>query len=130
MKTLISYVALTVFVLASSFTIDVQQNLNARSAKKANGSFNYFKVHRQGKGIAMMWSVSSTNAAQFVVERSFDGEYFDTISTIDCNGASRYNYNDGDVYPGYLYYRISCLDANGLVEETSAVEVVHIVQRK
>ncbi|HYK57433.1 MAG TPA: hypothetical protein VEV15_13280 [Flavisolibacter sp.] len=33
MKTLISYVALTVFILASSFTIDVQQNLNRKSTQ-------------------------------------------------------------------------------------------------
>lgn len=128
MKTLVSYVALTIFVLASSFTIDVQQNLNQQS-KKTTGCFNYFRAHRQGKlGTAMTWSVSSPDVVQFVVERSYDGDFYEEASSVNFDGSSSYKFVDQDVYPGMIYYRIKAVKADATTEY-SAVETVHIVQK-
>ncbi len=130
MKTLISYVALTVFVLASSFTIDVQENLNQQSTQTTEGCFSYFRAHRQGRaGVGMMWGVSSKDIVQFVVERSYDGgEFFDPAGSVNFNGASSYKFIDKEAYPGYILYRITAVKADGSTE-TSAVEQVLIAQR-
>ncbi|HEU0110349.1 MAG TPA: hypothetical protein VFQ73_05700 [Flavisolibacter sp.] len=128
MKTLISYVALTVFVLASSFTIDVQENLNHKAT--TYNCFSYFKAHRQGKaGVGMNWSVASTDIVEFVIERSYDEEYFETAGTVGFNGATSYKFTDNDVYPGYITYRITAVKADGTTE-CSPVEKIRIVQRR
>ncbi|MGZ3861332.1 MAG: hypothetical protein ACXVMS_17700 [Flavisolibacter sp.] len=127
MKTLVSYVALTIFVLASSFTMDVQQNLNHQTTQ-TSGCFNYFRTHRQGKGVATTWSVSAADVTQFVVERSYDGDFYDEATTINFDGSSSYKFIDQDVYPGVVYYRIKAVKADATTEY-SAVETVHIVQK-
>ena len=128
MKTLISYVALTVFVLASSFTIDVQENLNH---KPTNNCFSYLKAHRQGKGGAgLMWAVSSNDIVEFIVERSYDfGEYYEQAGSVRFNGASSYRFADKEAYPGYIWYRVTAVKADGTTE-CSPVEEIRIVLRK
>ena len=128
MKTLISYVALTVFVLASSFTIDVQENLNHKSTENC---FNYFRTHRQGKaGVGMTWAVSSSDIVEFVVERSYDfGEYYEPAASVPFNGASSYKFTDNGVFPGYITYRVTAVKTDGSTE-CSPVEQIRIVQRK
>ena len=128
MKTLISYVALTVFVLASSFTIDVQQNLNQQSTQTTDGCFNYFRAHRQGKGTSMMWAVSAADVTGFIVERSYDGDFYEQAGTVDFNGASAYKFSDKEVFPGMIYYRIRAVKTDASTE-CSVVETVHIVQK-
>jgi hypothetical protein len=125
MKTLISFVAVSAFILMSSFTIDVQQHLNHQSTSNC---FNYFRTHRQGKGIAMDWSVSATDVVQFIVEKSYDGEYFEPSNSVSSNGASSYKFIDNDVFPGYISYRVTAVMADGSTE-SSPVETVRIVQR-
>jgi len=128
MKTLISYVALTVFVLASSFTIDVQQSLNQQS-NKPNDCFSYFRAHRQGKlGVAMTWAVSTPDVVQFVIERSYDDYYYEPIGSVDFNGASSYKFMDSTPYPGTGIYRIRAVKADGSTE-CSPIEKVRIIQR-
>ena len=125
MKTLISYVALTVFVLASSFTIDVQENLNRKST---NSCFSHLNVHRQGKGVTTAWAVSSADVVEFVVERSYDDYYYEPVGSVSFNGASRYKFTDNDPYPGTTIYRVTAVMADGSTE-TSAVQTVKIMKR-
>jgi len=126
MKTLISYVALTVFVLASSFTIDVQQNLNQ---KPADNCFNYFRAHRQGKaGVGLAWAVSAADVNRFVIEKSYDGEFYEDATAVNFNGAAAYRFTDKEVFPGYIFYRIRAEKSDGTTE-FSPVETIHIVQR-
>ena len=125
MKTLISFVAVGAFILMSSFTIDVQQNLNQKSTTNC---FNYFRTHRQGKAIAMTWSISSADVTQFIVEKSYDGEYYEPACSVNYNGGSSYKFIDNDVFPGYVSYRITAVKADGSTE-SSPVETVRIVQR-
>lgn len=129
MKTLtLSTLMLVIAIATSSFVISHNQVSKEATAKIQN--IGTLRAHRMGKAIALDWTVSGGNAAKFNIERSFDGEYFDVISSVDCIGASRYNFKDQEFFPGYIYYRVSSVDANGDVLETSAVEVVRIVQRK
>jgi hypothetical protein len=125
MKTLISFVAVSAFILMSSFTLDVQQNLNHQLTSNC---FNYFRTHRQGKGVAMTWAAATNDVVEFVVERSYDGEYFEPAGTLSPNGASSFKFIDNDVFPGYVSYRVTAVKADGSTE-SSPVETVHIVQR-
>ena len=124
MKTLISYVTLTVFVLASSFTIDVQENLNRQST---NPCFTHVNVHCQEKGVTAAWTVSSPDVIQFIVERSYDDEGYEPVGSVSFNGASRYNFTDNDPYPGTSMYRVTAVMANGSTK-SSAVKTVQAVK--
>ena len=124
MKTLIAYVALTTLVLTSSFTIDAQQKINAQSTQ----SFSYFRVHRMGKGVSLSWAVATPDAVQFVIEKSYDGDYFEPAGTVDHNGGASYKFHDTTVFPGTLYYRIRAVNTDAS-SECSSVQTVRIVQR-
>ncbi|MES2881564.1 MAG: hypothetical protein V4676_05400 [Bacteroidota bacterium] len=127
MKTIISVLTLTALVLTSSFTATSQQEVNKQLA---NGSFSYFRAHRQGKaGIGLTWAITNQQASYFVVERSYDGDFFESACTINCTGVSVYKFHDTDVFPGVIHYRIVAVDKDGTTE-TSAVETIRIVQRK
>lgn len=127
MKTLLSYLVVTALILTSSFTVNQQQQLNDQQS--TNSCFNNFRVHRQGKaGVSVNWSVTIPDIAGFEVERSYDGEFFEPINTVNFNGSSTYKYHDNGVYPGIIYYRITAVKSDGS-KECSPVESARIVQR-
>jgi hypothetical protein len=127
MKTLFSFLTIAVLVLTSSFTVANQQEANVN---KAFSCFNYLRVHRQGKNdVAINWAVNSPQISMFILERSYDGDFFDNVSTVAANGASVYRQQDKDIYPGVIYYRVVAVYNNGSTE-CSPVESIRIVQRK
>lgn len=130
MKTLISYVAFAALVLMSSFTIDTQQKLNQQTQQSAPTScFNYFRIHRQAQGVAMTWATSANDIVQFVVEKSYDDYYYESAGTVNQNSNNgSFKFVDNAVFPGYVYYRIMAIKADGSVE-CSPVESVRIVKR-
>ena len=126
MKTLLSFVTVTALIIMSSFTVNQQQQLNNQSS---NGCFDHFRAHRQGKaGIQLTWVVSTPGVVGYSVERSYDGEFFENIGSVNSNGASMYRFKDSGVYPGRIHYRIVALKSDGTTE-TSLVEMIRIVQR-
>lgn len=125
MKTLMSYFAIAALIITSSFTVNNQQQLNNQSV---NGCFDQFRGHRQGKAaITLSWRVACSDIVQFVVERSYDGEFFDNAGSVNFNGSATYKYKDNGVYPGRIYYRITAIKSDGTTE-ISPVEMVRIVQ--
>ena len=125
MKALLSYLAVAALIVASSFTVNKQKELNQQSV---NSCFSRFNVHRAGKAdVELTWTVSSTGINQFVVERSYDGEFFENLTTVNFNGSSSYKSKDNGVYPGYIYYRVTAVNADGTTE-CSPVETIRIVQ--
>lgn len=92
-------------------------------------SFQSFRIHRQANGVALSWTPISADVQQFVIERSYDGEFFEAINSVGCNGTSRHSYLDENVFPGYIHYRIRAIYADGNTD-VSPVEVIRIVQRK
>jgi len=126
MKALVSYLAVAALIVASSFTVSQQKQLNQKSV---NSCFTRFNVHRAGKAnIEITWAVSVPGITQFVIERSYDGEFFDNLNTVNFNGSASYKSKDMDVFPGYIYYRVTAVKADGTTE-CSPVEAVRIVQR-
>lgn len=130
MKTLISYVAVTIFVLASSFTIDVQQNLNHQTTYNC---FNYLRGHRQGKSsINLSWSVNDPTIDHFKIEQFYEGDYdygYEVATPVRFDGSSRYEVVLKDVFPGNLTYRVTAVRTDG-TSECSPFETVKLMQRK
>lgn len=91
-------------------------------------SFQSFRIHRQGASVALNWETNSTQVQHFLVERSYDGDYFETISTVGANGTS-YKVLDDAPYAGYSYYRITAVNADHSTE-ASPVQMIRIVKRK
>jgi hypothetical protein len=126
MKALVSYLAVAALIVASSFTVSQQKQLNQKSV---NSCFARFNVHKAGKSnVELTWTVSENGISQFVVERSYDGEFYENQNIVDFNGSSSYKLKDMDVFPGYIYYRVTALKTDGSTE-CSPVEKVRIVQR-
>ena len=125
MKALVSYLAVAALIVASSFTVGHQKQLNQKSV---NSCFSRFNVHRAGKAdIEVTWAVSDGSITQFVVERSYDGDFYDQIGSVPFNGSSSYKSKDKGVFPGYIYYRVTAVKSDGTTE-CSPVETIRIVQ--
>lgn len=105
--------------------------LNSEGARASAGAvFGMFHAHRQARGIALLWSVSDpANVLDFEIEKSYDGEFFDPLDSAPCNNQSLMRYQDNNVFPGYIHYRIKAILVNGMIEY-SDVQTVRIVQRR
>ncbi len=121
MKTLPFIALFSALVLASSYVstkIDTAAN---------SGAFKKFSLQRNGSDVSLSWSVSSMNVVGFAVERSYDGTHFETIGSMDCGGTALHKYNDIDVTPGTVYYRVAAVRADESVE-SSAVETAQVAR--
>ena len=125
MKALVSYLAVAALIVASSFTVTQQKQLNQQSV---NSCFARFNVHRAGKSnIELTWTITSSDVKEFVVERSYDGDFYDNVTNVNFNGSSSYKSKDVGVYPGFIYYRVTAVKTDGTTE-CSPIETIRIVQ--
>lgn len=109
MKTItLSALLLVITISLSSFVLSNKETKITEAPTKGPGTL---RVHRQGSAISLTWA-NDANAAAFQVERG-DGEFFETLTTVENTGARSNSYKDSDYFPGTIYYRIVCLDANG-----------------
>lgn len=124
MKTVtLSALLLVVTISLSSFVLSSKATNETVAEAKGPGML---RVHRQGSAISLTWS-NYPNAVAFRVERG-DGEFFETIATVENTGARSNKFKDTGFFPGTLYYRVVCIDADGN-EECSNTEVIKITQR-
>jgi hypothetical protein len=122
------YLAFTGFAFSDKQATPLSDN-NSISALTAQQAFGYFRIHRQAKNVVLNWSVTSpAGVTGFVVERSYDGEFFDVINEMPCNNATKFSWKDMSVFPGVIYYRIGYISETARVTY-SDVEVIRIVQR-
>ncbi len=132
MKIFFSYAVLAVLLLASSSTIANQQQINDQievSASATESCFDHLRVHRQGKaGVSISWGVTGAEIDHFIVERSYDGEFFEQAGVIGFTGATTYKTNDNSVFAGTIHYRVTAVLQDGTME-TSEVKSLRIVQR-
>lgn len=93
-----------------------------------NPPFAFFRAHRQGRDIMLKWGIIDlSQVSGFIVEHSYDGEFFNSIAIVNADGISAvYSYRDEAVLPGYNYYRIAAVMIGG-GGVYSPVEVVRIV---
>ncbi len=77
-----------------------------------------FQVKRIGEDAALSWKTAhEINAESFDVQRSFDGENFETVGTVKAqNKATEYGFKDEKITAlgqKILYYRLKQNDSNG-----------------
>jgi hypothetical protein len=125
MKTItLSAVLLVLTISLSSFVISNKETkATTVSTSKGPGPL---RVHRKGAAISLTWS-NDAHAAKFKIERG-DGEFFEQLDEIPSTGARSYKYEDGSYFPGTIYYRIVCVDADGN-ELCTFTDVIKITQR-
>ncbi len=80
--------------------------------------FNAFDAYKNDEGIEVVWSTAAEiNSDLFIVERSKDGEHFDSIATHKGKGnkatLSQYKFIDKHAPKGHVYYRIKEVDIDG-----------------
>ena len=119
MKSLPFVALFAVLILTSSY---VSTKIDAAGG---SGPFKQFQLQRKGSDVALTWSVSSIKVVAFAVERSYDGTHFETIGSMDCSGTTPHKYNDIDVAPGTVYYRVAAVRADDSVE-SSDVEATQV----
>ena len=121
MKTItLSALLLVMTISLSSFVIS---NKEAKSVSTSKGP-GVLRVHRQGAAISLTWAADNAHAASFKVQRG-DGDFFETLTTVENTGARSNSFKDSDYFPGTLYYRIVCVDAdeNVLCTHTDVITV-------
>lgn len=99
-----------------------------KPVQRVENVFRSFFLHRQHNGVALNWTVSSGNITSFVIQKSYDGEYFDNVD-MQISTVGRWSRTiDNDVFPGYIYYRVIAVLSDG-TECYSAAQCVRIVKR-
>ena len=127
MKTLITIGFVTLVVLTSSAVgADVRPAYSKES--RVTNCFNFLRVHRQGAGVSVSWAASGNDITQFMIERSYDNEYFEPVTEVPCSGSGTHKFKDDNVFPGTIYYRVVAVKADNSTE-CSPVESVRIVKR-
>ena len=91
------------------------------------GVFGSFQAHRKQNGVALAWTINAPGVEEFVVERSYDGSFFETLDHVPPVGGARNKYEDNAVFPGYIHYRVKAVLADGTVDYSETV-VVRIVR--
>jgi hypothetical protein len=83
-----------------------------------------FQVKRIGEDAALSWKTAhEINAESYEVQRSFDGENFETVGTVKAqNKATEYSFKDEKITAlgqKILYYRLKQNDTNGNFKYTA-----------
>lgn len=124
----ISSLSLSGFSFTSGPAAETKQITSVKTAAPVQGMFGYLRTHRQGKGVSVNWSITSTaGVSGFIVQRSYDNDFFEGIKDVQCNASLKFSWKDENVFPGYIYYRIVCIMNDG-TSYISTVDVVRIVQ--
>jgi hypothetical protein len=108
----------------------VPTKLSQRPVQKVEDVFGTFLVHRERNlGVTLNWTALSNQISGYVIQKSYDGEYFDNVDLPVSTFGRWSRAKDRDVYPGYIYYRIVAIMNDG-TECCSPVQVLHIVKRR
>jgi len=92
-------------------------------------NFGNFNVHRQHNSAALSWIFNSTEVSRFIIQRSYDGIYFNTIAQQNLSSGHWNKFLDTTVEPGTIYYKIIAVMNDGS-QEHSPVADVRIVRHR
>lgn len=89
---------------------------------------NNFSAVRSGEEVFINWeTVTENNSSYFEVQKSGDGQVWQTIKVMAAAGFStsvvRYNYTDSKPFQGISYYRLKQVDFDGAYAFSSIVSV-------
>lgn len=78
---------------------------------------------RNEKAILNWETANEKNNAYFIVERSANGNHFDSAGTVAANSRSIYQFTDAAVTAGVTYYRLRQVDTDGRTQFSKTVIV-------
>lgn len=131
MRTILSIIAF-LFVNCVSNASPIKSNCSTANLVTSSLNdeviFSKLNIHKKQNGVSVNWTTTGAeNVTTFVIERSYDGSSFETIDRISASGGKSNSYQDDNVYPGYLYYRIIAVSSDGSTTY-SPIDVVRIVR--
>ena len=136
MKTQFSAFAISAIMLSAVASTEPatlpDKKESAKVEQVQSTDFAFFRTHRQGKGIAATWGVtSSTGVARFAVKKTYEDPsdpyaYWEEVSSTSCNGSRSYKCHDPNVIPGFISYQVVAELVDGTTVQSS-VRTVHIV---
>jgi hypothetical protein len=100
-----------------------------KPVQRVENVFRNFFLHREHNGVTLNWNVSSSSITSFVIQKSYDGEYFEDVDMSIATVGRWSRSTDNDVFPGYIHYRVIAILSDG-TECCSPVQVVRIVKKK
>ena len=123
----VAFIAFTGFTFSGNNDTNPVKPTASLTEANTQETFSFFRTHRQAKNVVLNWGVSSMAGVNgFIIERSYDGEFFDVINQVPSGTDLKYSWKDMGVFPGYIYYRIGCILVDGRVSYSST-DVIRIV---
>ena len=125
------FVFAVAFIAFTGFTFSGENEATSvKYAASANHDFSYFRIHKQGKSnVVLNWGITSpAGVANLIVERSYDGDFYDAVCETACNNNVKFSWKDESIFPGLIYYRVNCVMSDG-TNHYSNIETIRIVQR-
>jgi len=86
-------------------------------------NFGSINVHRQHNNASLSWTYNSTDVSGFVIKRSYDGAWFETVGQQASGGGHWTKYVDATVEPGTVFYKVVAVKKDGSQEESPVAEV-------
>jgi hypothetical protein len=75
-------------------------------------------------GNELYWKVTNESELDYYdLQRSTDGQTFETIKTVDALGSGQYTYQDKDAAQGWTYYRLLTISFDGSAETSNIIVV-------
>jgi hypothetical protein len=115
-----TFAAVVAFVIC--ITVSAQQAFSQ--------DITHLRLHRMGDNASVNWGTTNPGlVSYFLIERSYDGEIFETVAEVTPTTASNYRYRDVTVLPGMISYRITSFNADGSSSQ-SPVEILRLTRRR
>lgn len=123
MKTLLTLLFIG-FIATTTSAVATNVEESFTETKSIKECFKYFRVYHRSEGNTITWAVSSKDVIHFIIERSFDGKYFEPKTDMNCAGIYLHSFTDNTVSAGTIYYKIAAIKSDG-TKEYSIVETIH-----
>ena len=129
--TTIGILSLVLLICMSARPVSHTGRIKFKSST-ASASFDFFRTHHQGRGVAAAWGLKSSGGVNgFEVKKTYEdptdpaAEWFPVYSTA-CNGSRSYKCVDNQVSPGFVSYQVTAEMSDGSSVQ-SDISVEHIV---
>jgi hypothetical protein len=91
---------------------------------------SHLRLHRMADDASVNWGSSNpAGVSYFLIERSYDGEIYETIAEVSPTTSTNYRYRDMTVLPGMISYRVTSFNTDGSSTQ-SPVEILRLLRRK
>lgn len=134
MKTLtrIGTFSFLLFICVSAKPFKQTASVHQSSTTANIVGFDFFRTHRQGKGITSTWRLSSdAGVIGFIVKKTYEdpadpSSFWEDVNNVQCNLSKSYKYTDNNVFPGFVSYCIVAVmnDGSAVVSDYSTVRIV------